>query len=673
MANILIVDDESGIREMLERTLARDGHQSVQAADAAAARAALEKQSFELALVDINMPGESGLDLVHYARGAFPGMVVIMATGVDEPESIDAAIEAGVYGYVLKPFELRQMLLQVKNALAHQQADEANQRYREGLEQKLAEKIRDIKESEAKFRAISSSAHDAIVMVDDEGNIVFWNEAAEKIFGYTSEEVCGKNFHRIFAPDRYRDAHRSAFLKFRESGEGPAIGKNLELEAIRRDGKEIPVELSLSAAKLAGRWHSIGIIRDISERRKAEKELRDAEVKMRQLLAAITSILITVDGEGRVLEWNETAEKTFGISREETVGKRLADCGMGWDETAMSEAMVSSRKEGHDRRLDNVRYQAPDGKERFLGLTISPIREGDGKMGDQVMIRAADITARRLLESQLVQAQKLESIGQLAAGIAHEINTPTQYVGDNTRFLKEGFEGLDRLLGEYEKIVKECSEKEGLEERLKRIAETAEEIDLEYLREEIPSAISQSLEGVDRVAKIVRAMKEFSHPGSDEKTPTDMNKAIENTVTVARNEWKYVAELEMDFDDTLPLVPCLPGEMNQVILNMIVNASHAIADVVGDGPNGKGNITIGTRKEGDWVLIRIEDTGAGIPEHIRSRIFDPFFTTKEVGKGTGQGLSIAHNVIVEKHGGTIDVESEVGKGTAFIIRLPLED
>jgi len=167
-------------------------------------------------------------------------------------------------------------------------------------------------------------------------------------------------------------------------------------------------------------------------------------------------------------------------------------------------------------------------------------------------------------------------------------------------------------------------------------------------------------------------MKEFSHPGSDEKTPTDLNKAIENTVTVARNEWKYVADLATDFDETLPPVLCLPGEINQVILNMIVNASHAIADVVGDGANGKGNITIRTRKMKEWAEIAIEDTGAGIPEEIRQRIFDPFFTTKEVGKGTGQGLSIAHNVVVEKHGGSIDVASEPGKGTTFTIRLPLE-
>ncbi|MFC1735778.1 sensor histidine kinase, partial [Candidatus Hydrogenedentota bacterium] len=175
------------------------------------------------------------------------------------------------------------------------------------------------------------------------------------------------------------------------------------------------------------------------------------------------------------------------------------------------------------------------------------------------------------------------------------------------------------------------------------------------------------------VASIVRAMKEFSHPGTDEKTAVDLNRAIENTITVARNEWKYVADVNTEFEPDLPLVPCLPGEFNQVILNLLVNAAHAISDVVGDGSSGKGTITITTRAKGGFAEIEIGDTGGGIPDRARERIFDPFFTTKEVGKGTGQGLAIAHNVIVDKHSGAITFESEEGKGTTFHIRLPLEN
>ena len=201
-------------------------------------------------------------------------------------------------------------------------------------------------------------------------------------------------------------------------------------------------------------------------------------------------------------------------------------------------------------------------------------------------------------------------------------------------------------------------------------AAAAERADTGYLLEEIPKAIEQSLEGVTRVSTLVRAMKEFSHPGTKEKIPLDLNRAIESTTTVTRNEWKYLADLETEFDPSLPMIPCHVGEFNQVILNLIINAAHAIADVIGKEGSTKGKIKIETRNCPEWAEIRIQDTGSGIPEKVRARIFDPFFTTKEIGKGTGQGLAIARSVVVDKHGGSIHFETEVGKGTTFIIRLP---
>ena len=289
----------------------------------------------------------------------------------------------------------------------------------------------------------------------------------------------------------------------------------------------------------------------------------------------------------------------------------------------------------------------------------------------QVIERAEAEEHQKALQVQLVQAQKLESIGQLAAGIAHEINTPTQYVGDNTRFLQDSVADLIEIIDLYDGLLDPAQEHRPCAERSAEAKAALERLDMEFLREEIPKAISQSLEGVERVATIVRSMKEFSHPGAVERQLADLNRAIESTITVARNEWKYVAEMVTDLDASLPLVPCLLGDVNQVVLNMIVNAAHAIKGVVGD-TGEKGTITVTTRCAGSWVEVRISDTGSGIPPEIRPRIFDPFFTTKEVGKGTGQGLAIAHTVIVQKHGGEIKVESEVGQGTTFIIRLPLD-
>jgi signal transduction histidine kinase len=271
---------------------------------------------------------------------------------------------------------------------------------------------------------------------------------------------------------------------------------------------------------------------------------------------------------------------------------------------------------------------------------------------------------------QLRHAHKLESVGQLAAGIAHEINTPTQYIGDNVRFLKDAFQGLAAVRLSYERLLAAAQDNAISSETVREVTEALERADAGYLFEEIPKAIEQTLEGISRVAKLVSAMKEFSHPGTKEKIPLDLNHAIENTITVARNEWKYVANMETDFDVALPRVSCQPGEFNQVILNLIVNAAHAIADKLGKDSSEQGKIKIQTRDSPEWVEIRVQDTGSGIPANAQPRVFDPFFTTKEIGKGTGQGLAIARSVVVDKQGGTIHFETDEGEGTTFVIRLP---
>ncbi len=290
----------------------------------------------------------------------------------------------------------------------------------------------------------------------------------------------------------------------------------------------------------------------------------------------------------------------------------------------------------------------------------------------QVITGARIEDEQRALELQLVQAQRLESVGQLAAGIAHEINTPTQFVSDNTRFLRNAFPKLEDLLTRYRQLLAACRAGEVPASLLEEIEAATSKAKLDYLLEQVPEALSDSLEGLERVTKIVRAMKDFSHPGQQGMCTADLNKAIESTITVARNEWKYVAEMVLDLDPSLPLVPCLVGDFNQVVLNLVVNAAHAIQDVIANGSASKGTITVSTRHTEHQIEVRIADTGTGIPETHRARVFDHFFTTKEVGKGTGQGLTIARQVIVEKHHGTLTFETETGRGTTFIIRLPID-
>ncbi|RME23103.1 MAG: hybrid sensor histidine kinase/response regulator [Deltaproteobacteria bacterium] len=289
----------------------------------------------------------------------------------------------------------------------------------------------------------------------------------------------------------------------------------------------------------------------------------------------------------------------------------------------------------------------------------------------QILAKAVDtLLHTRQVELQLAQSQRLEAIGQLAAGIAHEINTPAQFVQDNLTFIRDAIGDLKAVLGCYGELKNWAEGVDGSAEILKKVEELEEEADLEYLLEELPRATAQCLDGIGRIAGIVRAMKEFGHPGGGAKKPVDINRGIRNTLTVARNEYKYVADVETRLGE-IPPVPGYESELNQVWLNLVVNASHAIGEKY-SGTGKKGKITIETRPEGDGVAVEISDDGCGIPKQIQHRIFEPFFTTKEVGKGTGQGLALARSVIVDKHGGTIEVDSRPGEGTTFRVILPLQ-
>ena len=281
-----------------------------------------------------------------------------------------------------------------------------------------------------------------------------------------------------------------------------------------------------------------------------------------------------------------------------------------------------------------------------------------------------EMEARMRIEVELRQAQKLESVGRLAAGVAHEINTPVQFVSDSLQFVRDGMTELFVVVDRLETVQRQVLD--GVQTRdVAELAATATaSADLPYLVEHIPKAVDRALEGLDRVATIVRSMKEFAHPDSKAMADADLNHAIESTLTMARNEYKYVAELETELGD-LPRVRCHVGELNQAVLNIVVNAAHAIGDVVGDTGH-KGRIRVRTYRDADQVVIAISDTGGGIPEHTRDHIFDPFFTTKEVGRGTGQGLAIARSVIVDKHHGRLDFETTVGEGTTFFIRLAID-
>ena len=284
-----------------------------------------------------------------------------------------------------------------------------------------------------------------------------------------------------------------------------------------------------------------------------------------------------------------------------------------------------------------------------------------------------DITRQHQLEHELQHAQKLESVGRLAAGLAHEINTPIQFVGDSVDFMSQSIEDVMSVLAKQQALCGAVLAGMPLEE-LEPLARAAEEegdvADLAYLSSELPVAAKRALDGIERVASIVRSMKVFAHPDKAEMAAVDLNQAVEATLTIARNEYRYVANVETDFGE-LPPVTCYAGEINQVMLNVIVNAAHAIGDIHAQ-TGCRGKITVKTRAFTEYVEIAIQDTGGGIPAEVRERIFDPFFTTKAVGKGTGQGLPLARSVVVERHQGQLTFDTIVGVGTTFYIRLPIQ-
>jgi PAS domain S-box-containing protein len=341
------------------------------------------------------------------------------------------------------------------------------------------------------------------------------------------------------------------------------------------------------------------------------------------------------------------------------------------DVQATALAIRQAIKLGHSYRSIYRLKVGDAGAWRWIESRGAPVMDTNGRA-----IRLAgaitDITERKEAEQALQLAARMASVGTLASGIAHEINTPVQFVNDSVQFLRDAAKDCFALIEKLQQVSRLAAAKSPdaeLQSAITVAVDGEEEADLEYLHENVPKAFERCIDGLDRVSTIVRSMKEFAHPSLEAMAPVDLNRAIGNTLTIARNEYKYVAEMHTEFGE-IPPVRCYINEINQVVLNLVVNAAHAIADVV-KGTEGRGAITVCTRTEGEIVVISITDTGGGIPVTVGQRIFEPFFTTKEVGKGTGQGLALAWTVVKDKHGGELSFETMVGKGTTFFIRLPI--
>jgi PAS domain S-box-containing protein len=416
----------------------------------------------------------------------------------------------------------------------------------------------------------------------------------------------------------------------------------------------------------------VGVMVDITDRIENEKGLVRINEEFNLLITSMASIIIGVSIKDQITHWNPYAEQIFDIKSVDVLNNKFCEIKIDWDWVSIYEAISRCILNDKTIRLDDIRFVKPDGKTGILGLSINPLKRG-GNILEGFIILGKDLTDQRVMEQQLLQGSKLEALGQLAAGVAHEINTPLQYVGDNLKFINQSFMGLLNILDIYQRAAVSGTDLDRYLQSIKQAEELADKVKLPFVLDELPKAVSQSLEGIGKVSSIVQSMKAFSHPGKGKKTPANINKAIENTVTVSRNEWKYNSDLELKLDNSLPEVPCFESEFNQVLLNLIINAADAINDAKEKKIIEKGSIIISSEKRGDNAVITVTDNAGGIPENIKDKIFDPFFTTKEVGKGTGQGLPISFSIIHEKHGGSLTFETKIGKGTSFMISLPLKE
>jgi PAS domain S-box-containing protein len=494
------------------------------------------------------------------------------------------------------------------------------------------------------------------------GQCVSANPALAQILGAVPDQLTQQNFRKIssWQPNGMLEAAEKALLLEEE--------QHLETQINTTFGKQIWASVTFTTLISGGEKHLLLLLNDITKEQQAKEALSRSEIRYRALAENLSEGLVMTDETFRLIYGNAKIKQMLDYQEQELLGMELRDLVSSQERDSFQEALLKGMKELREGR--EIRLRRRNDSLLSSLFSASSLIDDQGKFSGLVVL-FNDITNLRNLEIQLRHAQKLEAVGRLAAGIAHEINTPTQFIRDNLTFLQEVFLDLLDLFKLFRQVLNTTSDDACPPELMAKIREGLQMLDLDYLQEEVPNASKGAFEGLRRVSSIVSAMKEFSHPGTGSKIPTDLNRAIQNTTLICQNEWKYIANLELNLSADLPPIPCFPDEFNQVILNLVINAVHAIDESRASKDGEKGLIRIITQPVDGFARITVEDSGAGIPAEIQPLIFDPFFTTKEIGKGSGQGLAIARSIIVDKHGGTLNFTSEPGRNTTFIISLPM--
>lgn len=560
------------------------------------------------------------------------------------------------------------------------------------------------------YQIILDSAGEGIIGLDSNGDIIFANRTACSFLKYGSDELLGQSFRSLIQSRTGEGKVTKNDEFYIAQSYQLGLSQHVTDQTFRKgDGTSFPVDYfcgplmdgeRITGAVLAFRDATLRLqyekavegaqrelerlvaertqelSREVVIRTRTEMALRESRTRMKGITDCLLEGVLVVSITGDVVFTNPAArtllcpanhDELEGLPVDElvklganhpsldnsSVDTLLCFADGPWQKVAAGNTMV---------RENDALFVTDDGRKLSVAYACSSLDVEGCPPACVVLFR--DIQELKHAQWDAMQASRMASVGQLAAGIAHEINTPTQYIGDNLRFVAESVDELAEIITHAKSVVEQIGG-----ETAQTFQEICAKHDLDYLLEEVPNALQQSEDGVKQVSRIVLSMKEFSHPGSTSRISTNINRALESTLTVSRNTWKHVAELALDLDPDLPLAMCFAGELNQVFLNLIVNAAHAIQEM---HQNHLGVISVATAREGDYVRISIGDTGPGVPASIRDKIFDPFFTTKPVGKGTGQGLAICRDVVVTKHKGRLDLEKKEGMGAVFVIRIPIE-